>query len=399
MNQALARNGYTSQKIFSEDIRISRATVNKFFTGKPVSNYNFSEICKWLGLDPKEIGQVFMESAEEKAESDQAIEVYVERPEIEQKCYAAISQPGSLLRIKAPKQMGKTRLANKIIAKTTKLGYRKIYLRLQDIDRCYMQQLNLFLQQLCLVIRDRFQLDISLSQYWDETISSKRNFIKFLERYILGDRTSALVLCFDNIDLILPYPEVAEEFFSLLRSLHERAKINSLWKKLRLIIVHATEVYIPLNIDRSPFNVGVSIELPPFNLTQATEFAKKSGIRLQTNEINQLMDLLNGHPALIEQTFKELKIEPSLTLCELLAGAETQSGIYSTHLHTLLTEIRKNPELQIEFSKVISSEIAIKLDTIVSYKLHSLGLIHYQNDKVVVSCNLYRFYFQDRLAN
>ena len=396
---ALARNGYTSQQVFSEDVQLAKATVSKFFTGKPISYINFTEICAKLGYNPQEIGRVSAERSEEKVELEESAEIYVERPAIEKKCNLEILQPGALIRIRAPKQMGKTLLAHKIIGETTKLSYAQVYLSLQDIDRCYLQELNKFLQQLCLEISDRLQLDIRLSQYWDETISSKRNFIKFFERYILGDRTSALVLCFDDIDLILPYPEVAEDFFSLLRSLHERAKRNVLWKKLRIIIIYATEIFLPLDINHSPFNVGLSIELPPFNLAQVSELSEKIGVTLQADKIKKLMDLLNGHPALIEKTFKDLKLEPSVTLEELLDDATTQSGIYSTHLQILLSELKKNPELQIPFSRVISSKIAIKLDTIVGYKLHSLGLIYYQGDKVVVSCNLYRLYFQDRLAS
>ena len=40
---------------------------------------------------------------------------YVQRPPIEKRCYEAIEQQGALIRIKAPKQMGKTLLMTKIL--------------------------------------------------------------------------------------------------------------------------------------------------------------------------------------------------------------------------------------------------------------------------------------------
>ncbi|RCJ31576.1 hypothetical protein A6770_19560 [Nostoc minutum NIES-26] len=48
---ALKRNGFSSQKSFSEEIGLALATVSKFFTGKAVNYSNFLEICLKLGLD------------------------------------------------------------------------------------------------------------------------------------------------------------------------------------------------------------------------------------------------------------------------------------------------------------------------------------------------------------
>jgi len=42
-------------------------------------------------------------------------EFYIERPDIESICFKAIERPGSFLRIKAPQQMGKSRLLCKIL--------------------------------------------------------------------------------------------------------------------------------------------------------------------------------------------------------------------------------------------------------------------------------------------
>jgi transcriptional regulator with XRE-family HTH domain len=47
---------------------------------------------------------------------------YVERPPIEWLCYETILQPGALIRIKAPKQMGKTSLMAKILASAKAQG-------------------------------------------------------------------------------------------------------------------------------------------------------------------------------------------------------------------------------------------------------------------------------------
>lgn len=40
---------------------------------------------------------------------------YVERPPIETTCYGAIAQPNALIRIKAPRQVGKSSLMSRIL--------------------------------------------------------------------------------------------------------------------------------------------------------------------------------------------------------------------------------------------------------------------------------------------
>jgi hypothetical protein len=47
---------------------------------------------------------------------------YVERKGIEDRCYEAIAKPGSLIRIKAPRQMGKTSLMARILHRANALG-------------------------------------------------------------------------------------------------------------------------------------------------------------------------------------------------------------------------------------------------------------------------------------
>ncbi|MEA5628330.1 AAA-like domain-containing protein [Nostoc sp. UHCC 0251] len=53
-----------------------------------------------------------------------------------------------------------------------------------------------------------------------------------------------------------------------MRSWYEEAVYgdsrNPLWQNLRLIIVHSPEVYILLDLNKSPFNVGLAIELQIF---------------------------------------------------------------------------------------------------------------------------------------
>ncbi|MEM9540925.1 MAG: AAA-like domain-containing protein [Cyanobacteria bacterium P01_E01_bin.42] len=371
---------------------MAKATISKFFTGKPISHLNFVEICETLGLDWQEISEV-------PTTTNNNPEIYIERPPVEEKCYQEILKPNSLIRIKAPKQMGKTLLARKLLDRVTEQGYRTVYLSFKAIDRSDFRDLTQFLRQFCNTVSLELDLNNQLEEYWQNEIGSKSNCTNYFEKYLLMASNSPLVLCLDDVDLLFPYEEIAEEFFTLLRFWYERAKNRPIWTKLRFIIVYSTDIYIPLDINHSPFNVGLPIELPTFTSDQVQNFAKQHRFDWGCDSINQLMKMFNGHPSLIKQALYHLKITPDITLEKLLKEAPTDSGIYSSDLRNLLLELQNYSELRQAFSKVIDSDKPIHLDTLTSHKLYSMGLVKHQQDKVEVSCNLYRLYFQSRLLD
>jgi hypothetical protein len=90
---------------------------------------------------------------------------------------------------------------------------------------------------------------------------------------LLDQLESPLVLVLNEVNLIFEYPKIAQEFLPLLRLWHQEAKQDEIWQKFRLIVVHSTEVYINLNLNQSPFNVGIPIKLPEFSLEQVQDLA------------------------------------------------------------------------------------------------------------------------------
>ena len=56
------------------------------------------------------------------------------------------------------------------------------------------------------------------------------------------------MLALDEVDAVFPYPDIADNFFALLRAWYEEAKTNEVWQNLRLVLVHSTDAYIPFNV-------------------------------------------------------------------------------------------------------------------------------------------------------
>lgn len=253
---------------------------------------------------------------------------------------------------------------------------------------------------LCISASQGLGLPNQLAQYWDEKYStSKVNCTDYFEQYLLAKLNSPLVLCLDEVDRVFPYPELAQEFLSLLRAWHEQAKIRNIWKNLRLVIVHSTEVYIPLNINESPFNVGLAIELPEFNPGQVLSLAQQYELNWSEAEVKQLMDRVGGHPHLIEQALSHLRTHRTTSLSQLLAKASTNEGIYKDHLRRIWVMIQRHPDLVEAMRSVVTTTTSVRLEIMQAYKLHSIGLVSLSGSEVFPRCALYQEYFCNLLRD
>ncbi|MBF2019572.1 MAG: AAA-like domain-containing protein [Hydrococcus sp. C42_A2020_068] len=316
---------------------------------------------------------------------------YIERAPIEFNCYKAILQPGALIRIKAPRQMGKTSLMSRILDYASKERCQTVPINFQLADKGLFQDLDRFLQWFCANVSLGAQLPNCLSQFWDELFGSKISCKLYFEQYLLAKLNRPLVLGLDNIDWLFQYPELADDFFGLLRAWHEEAKNREIWKKLRLVVVHSTEVYIPLNVNQSPFNVGLPIELPEFTPEEVLDLAKRYGLNWSTQEVEQLMALVGGQPYLVRLALyylgrKEVALEQILS---------SPTSIYSDRLQRQLWNLQsKQSGLAEAFARVVMAGEPVELDLIDAFKLQSLGLVRLQGGRATPSCKLYAQYFR-----
>lgn len=321
---------------------------------------------------------------------------YIERTAIETQVCQEMSKSGALVRIKAPREMGKTSLLLRTLDYTASLGYRVVSLNLEQIDEAILNNLQRFLRWLCANITHQLQLEIKLDDYWDEDIGGKISCSLYLRNYILKQIDTPLVLSLDEVQYLFEHPLVAKDVLPLFRSWYEAAKREAIWQNLRLIIVHSTEIYVPLQLKQSPFNVGLPIELNNFNLEQIQNLAQRYGLNWHDGqEATQLMSLVEGHPALVHMAIYHLRYG-EISFSQFMETAGTSSGIYSSHLQRHQATLQEQPELATALDSVINAQEAISLDPIMSYKLNSMGLIKQLKDKVIPSCELYRQYFKPR---
>ena len=323
---------------------------------------------------------------------------YIKRSNIESLCDETVVKPGSLIRIKAPEMMGKTSLMNRILARAVAENYHAVYLDLSAADRGILTNLDKFLRWLCLMVSRQLKLDNKLNEYWDtDILGSNDNCTVYFEEYLLAETAVPLVLGLDEVDRLFPYTEVVEDFLGMLRSWHEKAKISDIWQKLRLVMAHSTEVYIPLDMNQSPFNAGVPVELLEFDSQQIHDLARLHSLDWGDGQLQELICAIGGHPYLVRLAMYEISCG-NIALNQLLENAASESGIYSNHLRKHLEILQHNPELALALKKVVNSAEPVELDSMQIYKLHSMGIVRRQNNYVMPRCSLYREYFCRVLA-
>ncbi|MBP0020668.1 MAG: AAA-like domain-containing protein [Cyanobacteria bacterium SBLK] len=322
---------------------------------------------------------------------------YIERPPLEERCYEAIERPYALIRIKAPQQMGKTSLIMRILEKAKNAGCRKAYIDFMAVNQGIFQNPDKFLRWFCGKVERELELQSKFEEYWDGTIlSSNDNCTAYFEEYLLK-KVDSLALGLDAIDRIFPHREVAQDFFGLLRTWHEYGKNNAVWNKFRIVVAHSTEVdvidIIP-DIHKSPFNVGLSIELSELTESQVELLARRHNLNLDNHSIANLMNMVGGHPYLIRLALYHIS-QNNLTIKEILAQSPTDEGIYRKHLQRHLGRFESAPDLEDAFKSILENKNLQIISRKQLYGLLSMGLVKVQNNTIAPRCDLYCKYFRN----
>lgn len=323
---------------------------------------------------------------------------YVER-DCEHKCYDKILEDGALIRIKAPQKMGKTLLVDRILDRASQAGYKTALLSFEEADSEVLGDYRKLLQWLCVTLGDSLELENKLVEHWDDTLGGiNPNVTKYLERYLFKDFDRPLVLVLEKVDLVFEQATFNVDFCRLLRGWNDAAKRKdrrgAIWQKIRLIVVHATEVYSSLDINSSPLaGVGLTVALPDFTLEKVQQLARQYRHNwLSVDEIQQLMVMFGGYPYLVQTAFAYLQT-PESSLTQLLKISPTEQSPFINHLRELLGKLKDCSELTEVYRELVNKNQPMMLKTHQTFKLESMGLVRVENNDCFPRCDLYRQYF------
>lgn len=322
---------------------------------------------------------------------------YVKREE-EKQCYDALLRPKTCLRLKGLTQVGKTEMIQRVLASLQKeKQYRYIYLSLKELEKEHLEKSEKLIHWFAQKMTTQLNYNYQFSHYWQkEGLGPISQCTEYVEKYLLSDLNTPLVLCVDDVHLLLPYPKTADTFFRMLRSWLEKEGL--VWRqKLRLAILYTTDIYTSFSINRSPLNIGIVLEVSDFSNEEVHELVETydtiKNSQLGRKGITPLTKLVNNNPYLLKIALDYLSLSNGKTLSDILDNAATDVGIYQSHLRDLWLKLNENSDLENLFKKVIISPKRLLLSPDKSNFLQRMGLVKGFNDGVEPRCELYRKYF------
>ncbi len=259
----------------------------------------------------------------------------------------ALARRESLVLIKGPRQTGKTSLLARGLQEARRQGAGVVFTDLQTLSAAQLSSLDGVLQALAGSLAEQLELNTFPRDTWDAQFGPNQNLRRYLRREVLTNPSTPLVWALDEVDRLFTYP-YASEVFGLFRSWHNERALdpNGPWSRLSLALTYATEAHLFVtDLNQSPFNVGLRLEVGDFEPAQVADLAVRYGLSsLSPSELAALMGLLGGHPYLIRRAFHEIS-HHGLTVGAILRMADEGSGIFQDHLQRLATALGQDPEL------------------------------------------------------
>ena len=98
---------------------------------------------------------------------------------------------------------------------------------------------------------------------------------ELIEELLLAKLPQPLVIFIDEIDSVLSFKEPLDDFFALIRACYNKRAQKSEYKRITFALLGvATPSDLISDAARTPFNIGLAIELHGFNLQEALPFSK-----------------------------------------------------------------------------------------------------------------------------
>ncbi len=324
---------------------------------------------------------------------------YIERPVLEQSLYEEIQEPGAVISLKGPGKIGKSTLLTRILAHAETQHYHTVRLNLNRAGSTVLESPVRFFRWFCANVTLQLRLEASLEElgsYWHEELGVLTNCYLYFQNYLLAQISHPIVLGLDEVNRLESHPAIARDFLALLQSWCEEAKDCPVCQQLRIVACYSTNACIRSDLNKSPLNVGLVRELPPFTPLQVKDLAQRHQLPLSSQEFTQLQSFAGGFPYLTRKLFYQAALY-ELDWNELMASAATDTGIFSDHLQALLQVLQDFPDLLGAYRQVVTAETPIVLEQKQAFGLICLGLVRKEHNQVTASCQLYRQYFRDWL--
>jgi hypothetical protein len=319
--------------------------------------------------------------------------LYIRR-EADDYAMLAAQQVAETIIIKAPRQMGKSSLLKSYLAACQQAGKQTVLL---DFSLLAAEELADYPELLTLLAQTLWQRLGKPPNATPPTLRKQRQLTEYLESSLLAAISGPVVLAFDEVERVLSC-DYQSDFFSMLRYWHnQRSDPATNWARLGLAMVISSEPYLFIKDHlRSPFNVGLQLELRLFNEAECQKLNRLYSARLSKAELAHLMELLNGHPHLTHLAYHSLTGPQRMDFPALLHKAAERGGPFGPHLRAMENKLmdEAGQRLLTAMKQIINDGKAPNQDAF--YRLRGAGLVREDGDRIVPVNQLYARFFGQR---
>ncbi|MCL1470209.1 AAA-like domain-containing protein [Argonema antarcticum] len=149
-----------------------------------------------------------------------------------------------------------------------------------------------------------------------ELIPPVQRLGELIEEVLLAKVSEKIVIFIDEIDSVLSFKDSLDDFFTLIRSCHNKRAQKSEYQRLTFALLGvATPSDLISDPTRTPFNIGRAIELHGFELPEAQALAKglEGKVDRPQEIFKEILEWTGGQPFLTQKLCKLVITDSLLT--------------------------------------------------------------------------------------
>ncbi|MBD1886581.1 AAA-like domain-containing protein [Microcoleus vaginatus] len=241
------------------------------------------------------------------------------------------------------RQMGKSSLLVRTVQKLSADGIACATIDLSDIGN---QQVSLdkWYGGVAYKLLCSFNLfnPVEFMAWWRERelMSPVQRLGELIEELLLVKISQNLVIFIDEIDSVLSFQEPLDDFFALIRCCYNKRAHNSEYQRITFALLGvATPSDLISDPTRTPFNIGLPIELHGFKLQEALPLAKGFEGKVDNPQevLKEILDWTGGQPFLTQKLCKLiLHHVKSLASASIISESTDESKTKNLTINKLL---------------------------------------------------------------
>jgi WD40 repeat protein len=214
------------------------------------------------------------------------------------------------------RQMGKSSLRVQVMQRLQQEGFACAAIDITAIGTTGVTPEQWYLGMINRIVRPlRLQRQFDINAWWAERnmLSEVQRFSMFIEDVLLEFVPQNIAIFVDEIDSVLSLPFGLDDFFALIRECYNRRTDNAAYKRLTFTLLGVTTpADLMRDRQRTPFNIGLSIDLMGFELEEATPLAQGLAVKFERPQelLKAVLAWTGGQPFLTQK------------LCNLLLAAD-----------------------------------------------------------------------------